>query len=149
MERQGHFTEDANIEQLSDRRKLDVNIRTVMDNSEAVSGCPDRGKAKGRTQFLITHKRSGCSQSQCVRRIAATRAATKAGLWPANFDVIWQTLMERHCKQAGTRQMVDFLKPGKQDDRVVCGKRLRLHWKHVARTQQRSSILFCYREATV
>jgi transposase len=42
----------------------------------------------------------------------------KAGLWPASFDVIWQALMERHGKQAGTRQMVDLLKLGKQDDRV-------------------------------
>ncbi len=42
----------------------------------------------------------------------------KAGLWPASFDVIWQSLMERHGKQAGTRQMVDLLKLGKQDDRV-------------------------------
>ena len=42
----------------------------------------------------------------------------KAGLWPASFDVIWESLMERHGKQAGTRQMVDLLKLGKQDSRV-------------------------------
>ena len=42
----------------------------------------------------------------------------KAGLWPASFDVIWESLMERHGKQAGTRQMVDLLKLGKQDGRV-------------------------------
>jgi len=42
----------------------------------------------------------------------------KAGLWPPSFDVIWQSLMERHGKQAGTRQMVELLKLGKQDDRV-------------------------------
>jgi len=42
----------------------------------------------------------------------------KAGLWPASSDVIWQSLMERHGKQTGTRHMVDLLKLGKQDDRV-------------------------------
>lgn len=42
----------------------------------------------------------------------------KAGLWPASFDVIWKSLMERHGKQAGTRQMVDLLKLGKQDGRA-------------------------------
>ena len=42
----------------------------------------------------------------------------KAGLWPDSFDVIWQSLMERHGKQTGTRQMVDLLKLGKQNGRV-------------------------------
>ena len=38
----------------------------------------------------------------------------QAGLWPASFDVIWQSLMERHGKSAGTKQMIDLLQLAKQ-----------------------------------
>jgi hypothetical protein len=34
----------------------------------------------------------------------------QAGLWPESFDVIWQSLIERHGKSAGTKQMIDLLK---------------------------------------
>jgi len=34
----------------------------------------------------------------------------KAGLWPESFDQIWQSLMDRHGKQNGTRQMIELLK---------------------------------------
>ena len=37
----------------------------------------------------------------------------KAGRWPASFDVIWESLMERHGNQAGTRETGDLLKLGK------------------------------------
>ena len=47
----------------------------------------------------------------------------KAGLWPASFDVIWESLIERHGKQAGTRQMVDLLKLGKQDGLSRAGEK--------------------------
>lgn len=33
----------------------------------------------------------------------------RAGLWPASFDQIWQSLVERHGKQSGTRQMIEML----------------------------------------
>jgi transposase len=39
----------------------------------------------------------------------------QAGLWPESFDVIWQSLMERHGKSSGTKQMIDLLKLGKQN----------------------------------
>jgi transposase len=39
----------------------------------------------------------------------------QAGLWPESFDVIWQSLMERHGKSSGTKQMVDLLKLGKHN----------------------------------
>jgi hypothetical protein len=38
-----------------------------------------------------------------------------AGLWPESFDVIGQSLMERHGKSPGTRQMIDLLKLGKHN----------------------------------
>jgi hypothetical protein len=38
----------------------------------------------------------------------------QAGLWPESFDVIWQALIERHGKSAGTKQMIDLLKLAKQ-----------------------------------
>jgi transposase len=44
-----------------------------------------------------------------------------AGLWPESFDVIWQSLMERHGKSSGTKQMIDLLKLGKHNSH----KRLR------------------------
>jgi len=33
----------------------------------------------------------------------------RAGLWPPSFDQIWQSLVERHGKQSGTRQMIEML----------------------------------------
>jgi transposase len=39
----------------------------------------------------------------------------QAGLWPESFDVIWQSLMERHGKSSGTKQMIDLLKLGKHN----------------------------------
>jgi transposase len=39
----------------------------------------------------------------------------QAGLWPESFDVIWQSLMERHGKSPGTKQMIDLLKLGKHN----------------------------------
>ena len=33
----------------------------------------------------------------------------RAGLWPASFDEIWQSLIERHGKQSGTKQMIEVL----------------------------------------
>jgi hypothetical protein len=41
----------------------------------------------------------------------------QAGLWPESFDVIWQSLMERHGKQGGTKQMIELLQLGKQNGR--------------------------------
>jgi transposase len=38
----------------------------------------------------------------------------RAGLWPESFDQIWQSLMDRHGKQNGTRQMVEMLKLTRQ-----------------------------------
>jgi hypothetical protein len=38
----------------------------------------------------------------------------QAGLWPESFDVIWQSLIERHGKSAGTKQMIDLLKLTRQ-----------------------------------
>jgi hypothetical protein len=37
----------------------------------------------------------------------------QAGLWPESFDVIWASLMERHGKSSGTKQMIDLLKLAK------------------------------------
>ena len=37
---------------------------------------------------------------------------------PNSFDVLWQSLMERHGNRPGTRQMIDLLKLGKQNGRV-------------------------------
>jgi hypothetical protein len=33
----------------------------------------------------------------------------RAGLWPASFDQIWQSLVDRHGKQSGTKQMIEML----------------------------------------
>src|SRR3954466_5837786 len=33
----------------------------------------------------------------------------RVGLWPASFDQIWESLMDRHGKQSGTRQMIEML----------------------------------------
>jgi hypothetical protein len=33
-----------------------------------------------------------------------------AGLWPASFDQIWQSLIERNGKQSGTKQMIELVK---------------------------------------
>ena len=41
----------------------------------------------------------------------------RAGLWPECFDVLWQSLMTRHGKQAGTRQMIELLKLSKESGR--------------------------------
>jgi transposase len=38
----------------------------------------------------------------------------RAGLWPESFDHIWQSLMDRHGKQNGTRQMIELLKLTRQ-----------------------------------
>jgi len=38
----------------------------------------------------------------------------RAGLWPDSFDQIWQSLMMRHGKQTGTREMVELLKLTRQ-----------------------------------
>jgi len=38
----------------------------------------------------------------------------RAGLWPESFDQIWQSLMNRHGKQSGTRQMIEMLKLTRQ-----------------------------------
>jgi hypothetical protein len=38
----------------------------------------------------------------------------RAGLWPDSFDQIWQSLMIRHGKQTGTREMVELLKLTRQ-----------------------------------
>ena len=40
----------------------------------------------------------------------------QAGLWPESFDAIWKSLMDRHGKQTGTRQMIDLLKLGQRKD---------------------------------
>jgi hypothetical protein len=41
----------------------------------------------------------------------------QAGLWPESFDVIWHSLMERHGKSAGTKQMIVLLMLAKQHGR--------------------------------
>jgi len=38
----------------------------------------------------------------------------RLGRWPESFDRLWQELMARHGRQAGTRQMIEFLGLGKQ-----------------------------------
>lgn len=38
----------------------------------------------------------------------------RAGLWPECFDEIWQSLIARHGKQPGTRQMIDLLRLAKE-----------------------------------
>jgi transposase len=38
----------------------------------------------------------------------------QAGLWPASFDQLWQSLMERHGKSNGTKQMIELLKQCQQ-----------------------------------
>jgi transposase len=38
----------------------------------------------------------------------------RAGLWPESFDQIWQSLIERHGKQSGTKQMIELLKLTRQ-----------------------------------
>src|SRR3954466_6338418 len=38
----------------------------------------------------------------------------RAGLWPDSFDQIWHSLMMRHGKQTGTREMVELLKLTRQ-----------------------------------
>src|SRR5437899_2663325 len=36
------------------------------------------------------------------------------GRWPESFDQLWQSLRERHGKQAGTREMIELLRRGPQ-----------------------------------
>jgi transposase len=36
------------------------------------------------------------------------------GRWPESFDRMWQSLRERHGKQAGTREMIELLRLGQQ-----------------------------------
>jgi len=36
------------------------------------------------------------------------------GRWPENFDRLWQSLQQRHGRQAGTRAMIELLTLGKQ-----------------------------------
>jgi transposase len=38
----------------------------------------------------------------------------QAGLWPPSFDQLWQSLMDRHGKSSGTKQMIDLLKQSRQ-----------------------------------
>ena len=38
----------------------------------------------------------------------------QAGLWPASFDQIWQSMIERNGKQSGTKQMIELLKLSQQ-----------------------------------
>lgn len=38
----------------------------------------------------------------------------REGRWPASYDRLWQHLIERQGKQAGTRQMIELLKLGSQ-----------------------------------
>jgi transposase len=38
----------------------------------------------------------------------------QAGRWPDSFDRLWAQLMKRHGKQAGTREMIEVLRLGKQ-----------------------------------
>lgn len=38
----------------------------------------------------------------------------QAGLWPASFDEIWQSLIERNGKQSGTKQMIELLQLSQQ-----------------------------------
>jgi hypothetical protein len=38
----------------------------------------------------------------------------RAGLWPQSFDQLWQSLMDRHGKQTGTKEMIEMLKLGRQ-----------------------------------
>jgi transposase len=38
----------------------------------------------------------------------------QAGLWPASFDQIWQSLIERNGKSSGTRQMIELVKLRRQ-----------------------------------
>ena len=53
----------------------------------------------------------------------------RAGLWPASFDQIWQSLVERHGKQSGTRQMIEMLMLTSSMAMIGCGRRLRRRWQ--------------------
>jgi transposase len=39
----------------------------------------------------------------------------RQGRWPASYDRLWQRLIERQGRQAGTRQMIELLKLGRQE----------------------------------
>lgn len=36
------------------------------------------------------------------------------GRWPASFDRIWETLMERHGRRTGTKEMIDLVRLGRE-----------------------------------
>ncbi|MCA1617545.1 MAG: IS21 family transposase [Acidobacteria bacterium] len=38
----------------------------------------------------------------------------KQGRWPREFDLLWQSLQQRHGKEAGTRQMIELLVLGRE-----------------------------------
>jgi len=38
----------------------------------------------------------------------------QSGRWPSSYDQLWAELMKRHGKQAGTRQMIELLRLGKE-----------------------------------
>jgi transposase len=44
------------------------------------------------------------------------------GRWPESFDRLWQSLRERHGKQAGTREMIELLRLGPQHRWAVLQK---------------------------
>lgn len=63
----------------------------------------------------------------------------RAGLWPASFDQIWQSLMTRHGKQVGTRQMIELLKLTRRFGRDRLREAIEPRWRQVAATLQQSS----------
>jgi hypothetical protein len=38
----------------------------------------------------------------------------RQGRWPDSYDRLWQSLMKRHGKQAGTREMIELLLEGRR-----------------------------------
>ena len=59
----------------------------------------------------------GCALPQAVEALAGSRPLEqqrRAGLWPDSFDQIRQSLIERHGKQSGTKQMIELLQLTRQ-----------------------------------
>jgi transposase len=60
------------------------------------------------------------------------------GLWPESFDRLWQSLRERHGKQAGTREMIELLRLGPRHG-----------WETLKKTVEQALTLGCTDAAAV
>ena len=59
------------------------------------------------------------------------------GRWPASYDRFWQGLIERHGRQAGTKEMIELLQLGRDYGQGGCGRRWRRRWRWAAPTARR------------